>query len=332
MITPIKIAAALAVAAATFAGFAHPAAGQALPKGGTVEAVPNTKGPLRIAFLSFQNNPFFFPVRDGALAAAKYLKDRNVQVDYTVLGDNLTAEAVVSGMEAAIAKKYNGIVVLPIFDGTAHIIDEAVDAGIPVLNIIAEGATPSKRLLFIGQDARAAGEEIGKFIEQKTGCKGKVGVITGYFGATQHNDRMNGAIDYLKKACPQIEIIGPFENQDKAEVAYSLTQDMLTRYPDIKMIYVTAGGPFGAAKAVTDQKLIGKVGVVGYDHTPENLEYLKTGAMVGLLDQAPFQQAFDGTVRLYNYLVTGKAPEQKVIRVQGTILTPEMYQKESASN
>ncbi|MBV9671302.1 MAG: sugar ABC transporter substrate-binding protein [Verrucomicrobia bacterium] len=302
-----------------------------LPRGASVEAIQNTKGPLRIAFLSFQNNPFWFPVRDGAEAVAQYLKGQKVQVDYTVLGDNLTAEAVVSGIETAIAKKYNGIVVVPIFDGTANVINEAVDAGIPVVNIIAEGATPSKRLLFIGQDARAAGEQIGKFIEQYTGGKGKVGVITGYFGATQHNDRMNGAIDYVKKACPGIQIIGPFENQDKAEVAYSLTQDMLTRYPDLKMVYVTAGGPFGAAKAVTDAKLIGKVGVIGFDHTPENLEYLKTGAMVGLLDQAPFQQAWDGTVRLYNYLVSGKAPEQSVIRVQGTILTPESYAKQSAT-
>ena len=52
---------------------------------------------------------------------------------------------------------------------------------------------------------------------------------------------------------------------------------------------------------------------------------MKTGAIIGLLDQAPFQQAFDGTVILYNNLVTGQAPEQKIIRVQGTILTPEEY-------
>lgn len=325
MIRQFKLVASLCAFAGAFFASVPAGTGQPLPKGGTIAAVPNTKGPLRIAFLSFQNNPFWFPVRDGAEAAAAYLKNQNTQVDYTVLGDTLSAEMVVSGIETAIAKRYNGIVVVPIFDGTARIIDEAVDGGIPVGNIIAEGATPSKRLFFIGQDARAAGEQIGKFIEQKTGGTGKVGVITGFFGATQHNDRMNGAIDYLKKACPKIEIIGPFENQDKAEVAYSLTQDMLTRHPDLKIIYVTAGGPFGAAKAVEDQKLVGKVGVVGFDHTPENLEHLKTGAMIGLLDQAPFQQAFDGTVLLYNYLVTGQPPAQKVIRVQGTILTPENY-------
>jgi ribose transport system substrate-binding protein len=327
MVTKFSYRVAILVAAIALGGaFSAPGADD-LPKGATVEAVPNTKGPLRIAFLSFQNNPFWFPVRDGAMAVAKYLKDKNVQVDYTVLGDNLTAEAVISGMETAIAKKYNGIVVVPIFDGTASIINEAVEANIPVANIIAEGNTPSKRLFFMGQDAKAAGQQLGKFIAEKTGAEGKVGVITGYFGATQHNDRMNGAIDYLKRNCAKIEIIGPFENQDKAEVAYSLTQDMLTRYPDIKIIYVTAGGPYGAAKAVEDQKLVGKVGVVGFDHTPENLEHLKTGAMIGLLDQAPFRQAFDGTVLLYNYLVTGKAPEQKFIPVTGTILTPENYKE-----
>jgi ribose transport system substrate-binding protein len=330
MINKLKSVVVTLLGIATGSGICPLLHADALPKGATVEAVQNTKGPLRIAFLSFQNNPFWFPVRDGAEAVTKYLKDKNAVIDYTVLGDNLTAEAVVGGIETAIAKKYNGIVVVPIFDGTAPIINEAVEAGIPVANIIAEGSTPSKKLFFIGQDAKAAGAQIGKFIAEKTGGEGKVGVITGYFGATQHNDRMNGAIDYLKQNCPKIEIIGPFENQDKAEVAYSLTQDMLTRHPDIKIIYVTAGGPYGAAKAVEDQKLVGKVGVVGFDHTPENLEHLKTGAMIGLLDQAPFRQAFDGTVLLYNYLVTGKAPDQKFVPVSGTILTPEAYKEVSS--
>lgn len=84
---------------------------------------------------------------------------------------------------------------------------------------------------------------------------------------------MNDAIDYPKKACPKIEIIGPFENQDKAEVAYSLTQDLLTRHLNLKMVDVTTGGPFGVAKAVQDQKLVGKVGVVGFDHTLRRKPY-----------------------------------------------------------
>lgn len=311
------------MAALTTALLALPSHAAEPPKGGTVAAVENTKGPIRIAFLSFQNNPFWMPVTEGAGAANDYLSNFNAKVDFIDLGSELSAEAVVSGVEGALAKQYDGIVVVPIFDGTARIINEASDAGVPVFTIVAEGATPSKRLAFIGQNATSAGEQIGEFIVKKMNGQGKLGVITGYFGATQHNQRMAGALDYIKANAPEIQILGPFENKDKAEAAYSLLQDMSTANPDLKMVYVTAGGPFGAAKAVKDLNLTGKVGIVGFDHTPDNIQYLKTGEMVGLLDQAPYQQALDASVYLYNFLVSGHEPPSKVIPVAGNLLTPD---------
>lgn len=300
-----------------------PLLAQDLPQGGTVAAAKTAEQELRIAFLSFQNNPFWVPVTEGAKAANAYLGHFNGKVDFVDLGDDLTAEAVVAGIEAALVQQYDGIVVVPIFDGTARIIDEAVAEGVPVISIIAEGAQPSGRLTFIGQDATAAGAQIGAFIAEKMGGEGKLGVITGYFGATQHQARMDGAVNYLAENAPGIEIVGPFENRDKADTAYSIVQDMMTANPDLKMVYVTAGGPFGAAKAVRDLGLSGKVGVVGFDHTPENMEYLASGEMVGLLDQAPFRQAFDGSVMMFNYIVNGDMPEADVIKVEGNLITPE---------
>ncbi|MGU3399425.1 sugar ABC transporter substrate-binding protein [Brucellaceae bacterium D45D] len=313
----------LIMAALTAAFLALPARAAEPPEGGTVAAVENTKGPIRIAFLSFQNNPFWTPVTQGARAANDYLSKFNAKVDFIDLGSELSAEAVVSGIEGALAKQYDGIVVVPIFDGTARIINEATDAGVPVFTIVAEGAVESRRLAFMGQDATSAGRQIGEFIVEKMNAKGELGVITGYFGATQHTQRMNGALDYIKEKAPEIKIIGPFENKDKAEAAYSLLQDMSTANPDLAMVYVTAGGPFGAAKAVKDLNLTGKVGVVGFDHTPDNLQYLKSGEMVGLLDQAPYQQAVDASIYLYNFLVSGQEPPAKVIPVTGKLLTPE---------
>jgi ribose transport system substrate-binding protein len=222
---------------------ASAAPAQELPEGATVVAEKTADDRVRIAFLSFQNNPFWIPVTEGAKAAKDYLSGFNGTVDYVDLGNELSAEAVVSGIEGALAQQYDGIVVVPIFDGTARIIDEAMDSGVPVFNIIAEGGVPSKRLAFIGQDATAAGRQIGEFIVDKMGGEGKLGVITGYFGATQHNNRMNGALDYIKAEASNIEILGPFENKDKAESAYSLVEDMYTANPDLKMVYVTAGGP-----------------------------------------------------------------------------------------
>lgn len=297
------------------------AAAASLPAGGTVAAVPNRKGHVRIVFLSFQNNPFWKPVTEGAQAAAAYLRGFDAEVRHVDMGAKLSAEAVVSGIESALAQRYDGIVVAPVFDGTARIINEAAGAGVPVVTIIAEGTAPSKRLVFIGQDATAAGAEIGKFIGDRMKGAGKLGVITGYFGAAQHTQRMNGALGYLKANFPKIGVVGPVENQDKAEAAYSIVQDMVAANPDLRMVYVTAGGPFGAAKAVKDLGLTGKVGIVGFDHTPDNVQYLKSGEMVGLLDQAPFRQAFDAAVILYNFIVAGQKPPTDTIRVHGTLIT-----------
>lgn len=295
--------------------------GGIVPKGGHVEAVKVANEEIRIAFLSFQNNPFWLPIKDGAIEAGKYLKNYNATVDYIVMGDDLTADRVIASMEVAIAKEYDAIAVVPIFDGTEIIIDQATDLGIPVASFIAVGSKPSKQLFFIGQDAYSAGQQCGQLIEDYTGGSGKVGVITGYFGATQHEQRMNGALDYLSKNVPGVEVIGTYENRDKAEEAYNLTQNMITSNPDLKVIYVTAGGPFGAAKAIQDLNLTGKVGVVCYDHIPENIAYVKSGEVIGAIDQDPFGVGFDTPVYLFNYLVTGDKPK-KDIAVIPTMLTP----------
>ena len=37
----------------------------------------------------------------------------------------------------------------------------------------------------------------------------------------------------------------------------------------------------------------------------------------------PFQQAFDSTVMLFNYLVAGTKPPSDVIAVEGNLITPD---------
>lgn len=294
-----------------------------LPEGGHVKAVDKLPSkPLRLAFLCFQNNPFWFPIRDGAKAATQYLKNFNTTVDYIVMGDDLKAEKVVAAMETAIAKKYDGIVVSPFADGTETVIDKAVDAGIPVVTIIGESSKPSKRLTFIGQDAVAAGALAGKIMAEAMGGQGKIGIITGNLSTVQHEQRRKGAEDFIKNNYPNIQIIGVWEAHDKAELTYSIARDMITANPDLKMIYCTAGGPFGAAKAIQDLKKTGQIGVVCYDWVPDNVKYVKSGEIIAAISQDPFGMAFDSLVTLYNYIVGGIKPDP-VIRVQQDVLTPQ---------
>lgn len=294
-----------------------------LPAGGNVEAVQQLPDePLRLAFLSFQNNPFWLQIKDGALLAQDYLSNYNTTVDYISMGEELTMDYIIAGIENAIAMDYDGIAVCTVYDGTEVVTDKAVDAGIPVITYVSESSNPGKRFASVGQDAYEAGRVAGQEIEKFTGGKGKIGVITGVFGAVQHEGRMNGALDYLKENCPDIEVVGIVENNDQGATAYTETMDMLTANEDLKLIYVTAGGPFGAAQAVQEKKLTGEVGVIAFDHTPENLEYVYSGEIVAAISQDPVGQGFDSLVMLYNHIVDGtEYPDFNPVK--NIIVTPE---------
>lgn len=286
----------------------------------TVEKV--SEKPLRLAFLTFQSNPFFLQIKEGHDAVADYLKDYNCTVDYINMGEELTIENVVAGLENAIAMEYDGIAVNPVFDGTNEVIDKAVEAGIPVITYVSDATVPGKRFCNVGQNAYSAGQTAGEAIAEYTGGEGKIAVITGVFGAGQHEDRMNGALDYLKDNCSGIEVVGTVENKDSASTAYSQTMDFLTATPDLKVVYVTAGGTYGAAQAIQELGLTGKVGVVGYDHTPENMEYVYSGEIVAAVSQDPQGQAWDALTMLYNHIVSGTEYEEH-FATDNIVVTPE---------
>ena len=270
--------------------------------GATVVAQGPAPDPLRLAVLSFQGSSFWEATDKGIAAATEYLAPLNTTVDYIQLGTALTAEVIVAGLDGALTKQYSGIALVPIFDGTVTKIDEARREEVPVIAFIADSAERSQRNVGMGMLAYDAGKKAGEFIARQTGGQGKIAVITGYLGATQHDDRMNGALDLLKKEHPQIAIVGPFECKDDDATAYSQATDAMTSNPDLSIIYVTAGGSEAAAKAIRDAGQTGKVGVVGYDNLPEKQQYKDGGEILALIDQAPARQSFDALVMLHNML------------------------------
>lgn len=270
--------------------------------GATVEAMGKAPKPLRLAVLSFQGSSFWEAADKGIAAGKAYLAPLGSTVDYIQLGTALTAEAVDAGIDGALAKQYDGIAVVPIFDGTVAKVNEAVAAGAPVIAFIADSAQKSNRTVAVGQQAYEAGASAGAFIIKQLGGHSKIAVITGYLGAAQHKARMDGALDLIRKQAPGITIVGPFECKDDDAVAYSQATDAMTSNPDLNLIYVTAGGSQAVAKAVRDAHATGRVGVVGYDNLPEKQEYLKGGEILALVDQAPARQTFDSLVMLHNIL------------------------------
>ena len=265
--------------------------------------------PMKIAVLGLENNPFWIPVKEGTMKAAEELKPYGVTVDWINAGEQHTGDVFGPAIEAAMVQKYDAIATIAGDSGVAPFMDKAVAAGIPVATFNSETATKNGRAFFVGADLYKQGEAAGAAMAKAVGGKGKVAIITGLLAVEAHELRRNGFIDYLKKNNPEITVVGTSENQDKGDVAFTQANDFMNANPDLVGIYVTAGGPFGAAEAVDKAGKAGKVQVVSFDFVDETMGYVKKGVIYGTIGQDPFAQGHDPAVRLFNMLVGGVNPE-----------------------
>ena len=265
--------------------------------------------PLKIAVLGLENNPFWIPVKEGTMKAAEELKAHNVTVDWIVPGEQHTGDVFGPGIEAAMAQKYDAIATIAGDAGVAPFIDKAVAAGIPVATFNSETATKNGRAFFVGADLYKQGEAAGAAMAKAVGGKGKVAIITGFLNVEAHELRRKGFVDYLAKNNPDVTVVGTSENNDKGDVAFTQANDFMTSNPDLVGIYVTAGGPFGAAEAVEKAGKTGKVQVISFDFVDETMAYVKKGVIYGTIGQDPLAQGHDPAVRLFNMLVGGVSPE-----------------------
>jgi ribose transport system substrate-binding protein len=297
---------------------APPDEGQVKP----VDAIPHI--PLKIMVIGLENNPFWIAVKQGAIDAGKELAGKNCKVDWVIPGDQHTTDVFGNAINAGLAQEYDAIATIAGEEGLVPFINRAVESGIPVATFNSETATPNERLFFVGANSYLQGETAGQAMIKALGNKGgKVGIITGYFAVEAHELRRKGFVDYIARNASNIQIVGEVENTDKADIAYIQAQDFMNSHPDLAGIYVTAGGPFGAAAAVEDAKKSGMIKIICYDFVDKTMEFVKKGVIYGTVGQDPYAQGHDPVIRLYNYLVGGEVPPAGLLYTRADVVTKE---------
>ena len=300
-----------------------PAAELKAPPGASLFVLPVdqvAKKQIRIATIMVQNNPFGMAVMKGTDFAREVLKDRNCKVDWISVPD-FDPQKFEAAMQNVITAQYDAVTLFGLSEALQPVVDKAVAGGMLVYTYNTEPGLKSKRQAYWGQDGFAGGQKCGKLLMDAVGGEGKYAIITGSFNVLGHELRRKGARDVLDKNA-KMKLIGEFENQDKAEEAYNVTQNLLTSNPDIKGIYVTAGGPFGAAKAIQDAGLTGKVKLVCHDWMAETVEYIRKGVVTACLDQDPFNQGYAPVVSAFNKLVANVDPKE-INWFEGDVATPQ---------
>lgn len=269
----------LATAALATAGLAMPAF--------TAEALAAGEGKEYVFLTLVTQVPFWV---DHRLAMADAEKVLGIKTEFTGPLDFDTAGQA-RQLDELIARQPAGILLFPgDVAALAQGIDRAVEAGIPVAMIIGD-VPQSKRSVHLGISNFEAGKVGGEMLAQAIGGKGKV--ILGTFPAPPVLERVEGYKALFKEKYPDIEVVDTVN--DKADPSYAPTAyaQALQAHPDVVGIGGTDGDSGkGAAIAVSEAGLKGKVKIVAMDRNDDMLSYIEDGTIEGAVAQKSYLEAF----------------------------------------
>jgi ribose transport system substrate-binding protein len=216
------------------------------------------------------------------------------------------AAAQISIVEDYIAMGVNAIAIAPNDPATiGSVIKMGLDAGIKMITFDTD-APDSGRLLYIGTDNIAAGQQGAEALIGMLDGKGQVAILTGGLTALNLNQRIEG-FKAMIKDYPDIEIVATESHGDALERGIPIVEDLLTEYPDLEAFYCVSG-PNVAAEALRAMgyKPNEKI-VFGFDIFEPVPTLIKEGYIQGTVAQCPYAEGRLVVETLY-HMITGVVP------------------------
>jgi ribose transport system substrate-binding protein len=207
--------------------------------------------------------------------------------------------AMITALEQVLAKpNLKGLVVVGFEDVLAPVVNKAVAKGIPVVTVDADLPT-SKRIAFVGTGNYQAGFQGGKKLAALIGGKGKVALLT-KSGQSNLEERIRGYKAALAEF-PDITIVQVVDTQSDPTIAAQGAAAVLERNKDLAgLACVEAAGGLGAATAVRERGLAGKVKIVAMDRGNDILGLIGQGVIDATVAQQTALMPYYATQILFN--------------------------------
>ena len=231
------------------------------------------------------NSDYWLTLKDGAQEAVDQIGGELV---FTGPADNNDIQGQVALVENLINSKVDAILLTPLdSDALAAPVEEAMDAGIPVI-VIDSQVNTDKYTSYIATDNVAGGELAMNTLSQLMGGEGEVVVVNALAGIPSNDNRGIGA-EKAANANEKLTLLPQQHCLDQAE-ALTNTENILTGNPNLKGIFATFNrGALGAAQAVQSKEKVGEVKIVAYDADADEIKLMEEGVIDALVVQQPFE-------------------------------------------
>ena len=259
------------------------------------------KEPYSIIFISktIDESDFWTQLIDGTKAAAReYGVDLSVRAPESEEDYEMQIELI----EKAIAERPDAIVLTPAsFTETTPLARKIVDNGIRLILLdsdINERVEECK----ISTDNIKAGRLQGSYVREILKPDSRIAVIAHVKNSSTAIEREKGLREGLGEEQEKIvDVVFCDSSYDKA---YQLMLGVLEKHPDVDVVVgLNEYSAVGAARAIVDKGLAGKISFVGFDSSLEEIKMLEAGIFQGMVIQNPFKMGYLGVenaVRVLN--------------------------------
>jgi simple sugar transport system substrate-binding protein len=186
-------------------------------------------------------------------------------------------------IEDAIAQKPNALLVVPFQVETVEpVLKKAQGQGIIVVTHEASNIRPDSAAYDIEPfDNAAYGRHMMDELASGMHGEGNYVVFVGSLTSKSHNEWVDAAIAHQEERYPKMQLVGTRnETSDDPQRAYQIMKDLLRTYPGIKGVQGSAATDVvGAAQAIQDAGLAGKITVVGTSLPSYAGELLRSNAV-----------------------------------------------------
>lgn len=189
----------------------------------------------------------------------------------------------VRAIEDLIAQKVDVIGIVP---NDAEVLEPVLErARAAGIKVIAHESPKQKNVDYDFElaSSKGFGEAYGKRLIEALGGKGEYAVFVGSLTVPLHNAWADAANAYIKANAPGMTLVGDrygvAENVDQSR---STALDLMRAHPDLKgFLAFGSQGPIGAARAVAERRMDGKVIVMGPFSPGQGRKLVHDGVLTG---------------------------------------------------
>lgn len=237
-----------------------------------------------------EDNAFWFSLLEGVETGAK---EMNVDLEIVAAEKEVDYERQNELIREAIEKKPDAILLTPCDrEKTMPLAKEIKKAGITLILIDSEMEEKIEDAV-VATDNYEAGLKLGEIVTDLIKEDSKIAIVSHVKEASTAVERERGLRDKLG-GHEELIVDVVYGNSDY-QVGYEVTEELLKREKDINIIVgLNEYSAIGAARAVADMGMTGKVKMVGFDSSEEEIKLLEAGIFEGIVVQKAFNMGYIG--------------------------------------